>query len=388
MALAPQGADSDALQQMGRSATRSMQAVSRPRSGASLARATRTGGSAALARSGDSADPIPARPARTGAGKAALTAAERARIKRSSGGAIAGLKIFWIEASQKTRRLIYGAAGVIGLGLVGLLYWLVLASGVDNDLTGKPDPVVLTRAPIPESFGLGDGVDHPREDQKSFEFELISPVRALAILQFQARDIAAGEVVVTCNAQEVGQVPADTLDTADRMLEIVIPASVLKKGERNQIIFDNVRNPPGKDPWRIWNVSIEPVMLSEESVDKLQVDAKNAFDRGIRNMERKDVGAENRYNAWKEFREAWLLLESHPDPKPALYDLARAKVKEAQQELDRTCARLMLEVERYYNQQNWDAARSTLDHVKAFFPTANDQRCPQKAERKRHEYDL
>jgi pSer/pThr/pTyr-binding forkhead associated (FHA) protein len=385
-ALAPQGADSEALSQLRRTATTSMQALSRPRPAAAHSRPARTGPRSALGRASDSAAPAQARTARAGGERVALTAAERARIKRESGGS-AKLKIFWLEASGRTRRLVYVAAGVLVLAAVGLLYWIVLAPGLVGGEVARPEPGILTRSPIQESFGLGQGVDFVRDDQKIFDFELITPVRAMALIHLQARDIAAGEVVVTCNAREVGQVPPDTEDS-DRMLEIVVPASVLKMGEVNQCIFDNTRNPPGRDTWRIWNISIETHMLPERPLDQLRADAEAAFQRGLSNMERKDVGAENLYNAWKEFREAWLLLESHPDPRPPLYELARTRLGEAQHELNRTCSRLMLEVEMYYNQQRWDEARSTLDHVKAYFPNVNDQPCRRKAEQKRYEYRL
>ena len=90
-------------------------------------------------------------------------------------------------------------------------------------------------------------------------------------------------------------------------------------------------------------------------------EARNAYARGKQNFERADVGARNRYEAWKSFREAWLLLEAHPEPKPELYFEARDRMKEAQQELDKTCAKLLLETEGYYNQRNYAAAKHTLD---------------------------
>ena len=273
------------------------------------------------------------------------------------------------------------------MAVVGLLYWAVLAPGLGGGEPRKLEPSVLERRAIPESFGFGEGVDFVREDQKIFDFEVITPVRAMGILRLQARDLSAGEVVVTCNAREVGQVPPDTEDK-ERILELVIPASVLKLGETNQCIFDNTKNPPGRDTWRIWNISVDTWPLPERPLDQLRADAEASFQRGLRNMERKAVGAENLYNAWKEFREAWLLLESHPDPRPPLYELARTRVREAQYELNHTCSRLMLEVEMYYNQQKWDEARATLDHVKAYFPNENDQPCRLKAEQMRYEYKL
>jgi hypothetical protein len=279
------------------------------------------------------------------------------------------------------------AAAVLGFGALGLLFWRVLAVG-EEGRRGPREPTVLTRVPIRDSFGWGAEVRYPRPDQKAFDFELIAPVRALVLVHFQARDISTGEVKVACNGVEVGHVPADTLDAADRVLELVLSPAVLRRGEKNQIVFDNLRNPPGEETWQISNLSIEPVVLPELPVDELQLEAKASFERGVRNMDLREVGAENRYQAWREFRNAWLLLEGHPEPRPALYEQARARMQDAQRELDVTCSRLMLEVETWYNQQNLPAARSTLDHVRAFFPNENDQHCRAKAEKKRFEYDL
>ena len=112
-----------------------------------------------------------------------------------------------------------------------------------------------------------------------------------------------------------------------------------------------------------------------------------SFDRGVLQFSRKDVGAANRYEAWKEFRNAWLNLEAHPEPRPELYRLAREKMKEAQVELDGTCSKLMLEVEQSVNQKDWAKARATLDYVKAYFP-GNDQPCPFRADAKREQLRL
>ena len=117
-------------------------------------------------------------------------------------------------------------------------------------------------------------------------------------------------------------------------------------------------------------------------------DATESYQRGQQNLERRDVGAQNRYEAWKNFRNCWLMLESLPEGKrPELYLLARDKVREAQDVLDRKCSQLLLEVVKFYNLKDWISARSTLDQVNAFFP-ANDQPCPWRAEQKRTEYGL
>ncbi len=63
-------------------------------------------------------------------------------------------------------------------------------------------------------------------------------------------------------------------------------------------------------------------------------------------------------------------------------------MKETQTELDRVCAKLMLEVESYMTKSSWQAAVATLDHTREYFPDDNDQSCAYKAEAKRAELGL
>jgi pSer/pThr/pTyr-binding forkhead associated (FHA) protein len=372
-ALVPSGANAEQLRQMSGRATRAIPAVRRPEpSPVHPARGT-----------AERPRPSPAGPGQPDA--PVLSAAERARLRRQGGAA--PLKIWWLQASRQTRTLVHGGAAGVLLGAIGLAYVLVL--GRPQQLPDlAPEPSVLSRAPIEESFGLGPEVTYRRPDMKVFTFDFISPVRALVILHFQAADISAGEVTVSANGVEVATVPPDTLNAADRVIEVVIPATVLKRGEPNQIIFDNIRNPPGADPWRIWNLSITPEALPELPLEQLQVEAKEAFDRAVRYFDRRDIGAENRYQAWKDFRKAWLLLEGHPEPRPAMYRMALARMREAQQELDATCARLMLDVQTKLRRRDRFEARNSLDTVALFFPNEGDQLCARKATVMRLDYQL
>jgi hypothetical protein len=322
-------------------------------------------------------------PARTGG----LSAADRARIKRESPGGVAQIKLFWIEASAGVRRAVIGVFLLLGLGAVGGAYWYVISQGVGLGGGGGNEPVALSTQPISDSFGVGPGVTWPRADLKTFTWEYAAATRAVVILHFQAQGISQGEVVVTVNGVDVGPVPADTLASRDRSLELMIPPNLLKKGEVNRITFDNTKNPPGEDEWRIWNVWVEKALLPELPPEQLMDKAREAYQRGKQNFERADVGARNRYEAWKSFREAWLTLEAYPDPKPDLYLEAKDRMKEAQQELDKTCAKLLLEAEGYYNQKNFRFAKNTLEHIREYFPEF-DQPCATHAENKRAEYGL
>ena len=393
-ALKPEGdeAEPENLANLQRSATRALPAVrsGRPSTGGT----PRAGPSSAAIERAAPSSPVPRRVPTSGgaveraapARPAALSAAERARIKRESPGGIAQIKLFWIEASTNVRRGIIGGFVAIALALVGTAYWVVISAPTGVG-TGGNEPSALSNQPITDSFGLGPGVTWPRPDQKIFTWQYTAATRAVVIVHFQAQGISQSEVMVTVNGVDVSPVPADTLASRDRALELMIPPNLLKKGETNRITFDNTKNPPGEDEWRIWNVWVEKALLPDLPPDQLEAEARSAYQRGKQNFERMDVGARNRYEAWKSFREAWLLLEAHPEPKPDLYFEARDRMKDAQQELDKTCAKLLLETEGYYNQKNFKFAKNTLEHIREYFPEF-DQPCATHAENKRAEYGL
>ncbi|HYO54008.1 FHA domain-containing protein [Archangium sp.] len=387
-ALVPEGANEEELEEARLDTTRSIQALRTSN------RANAPAASAALARAPESAPAAPPRrataravarsvPAGQGGG---LSAAERARIRRESPGLVANLKLFWLEASPHMRRGLIGLGVVAALGFMGVVCWLVL--GGEAQVARGPEPVTLSGRPIEDSFGLGDGVTWEHSDQKVFEWEYTAATRVLGILHYQSQGISEGEVVVTINGVDLGKVPPDTLASQDRVLELMIPSQRLKKGEVNRITFDNTKNPPGEDAWRIWNIWLEKVLLPEIPAEQLVEEARKAYMRARKNLDNAEVGARNRYEAWKSFREAWLLLEAHPEPKPDLYIEARERVKDTQKELDRVCAKLMLEVEGYVNQNNWQAALATLDHTREYFPDDYDQSCARMAELKRADLGL
>ncbi|MFZ5472141.1 MAG: FHA domain-containing protein [Myxococcota bacterium] len=365
VALVPQGADAQQLQKLSKTRTKALPAVAKARVSAQHAELSRQ---------------------RDGGSPEGLSAAERARIRRESSPVVANWRIFWAEASAGTRRLLGTGLAVMFLGALGVVYYLVIVPP-QNQTPLPPEPTSLARKPIESSFGYGEEVDYERADMKIFDFEFNAPVRAVVLLHFQSKDISQGEVLISVNGADVGAVPPDTLAANEKSHEVLIPAANLKKAEKNTVTFDNVRNPPRNDPWRIWNVWIEVNFLPDLPPEDIVREATSTFQRAQQNYERRDVGSVNRYEAWSDFRKAWLMLEAHPDPKPELYQLARDKVREAQQELDRTCAKLLLQAQTEYNLNQFDAARSTLEYVRDFFP-ANDQPCPWRAERQRVQFGL
>ncbi len=254
----------------------------------------------------------------------------------------------------------------------------------------KVEAQTLGREPVTSSFGLGtdeDPVDFEHRDEKTFRFEFNSPTRAVAILHYQASEIGSNEVSVSLNGQDVGFIPVDTFASHERTNEFLFQPAMLKKGEPNKLTFDNTKNPPGRDTWRIWNLWVETIPLPEVPTVELMRDANEYFQRAQLSEQREMIGAENLFTAWKNYRTAWLMLEV-TENKPELYVLARDGVRRTQTKLDKLCSKLLLEVEQSYNHKDYQAAVSTLEHVKEYFPDPRAQTCPARAEDKRDELGI
>jgi hypothetical protein len=285
------------------------------------------------------------------------------------------------------RRALAGAVAAASLAaaVIAFIAWPRLPA--PPVLPSRDQSELIPNVPIELSFGLGEGVDWEHADQKVFHFELESPVKTVAVLHFQARDISANEVVVSVNGTDVGYVPPDTFAVNERSHEVVVPASTLIRNGRNFVIFDNTRNPPGQETWRIWNVWIETFPLPELASEELIRTAQESMRRGQDLQGEHYVGAGRLYQGWRAYREAWLTLESIEGRKPMEYTIARDKMREAQSQLDKVCSKLLLEAQQNYNAKNFEAARSTLEHVNEYFPK-RDQPCPLRAEQLRELYGI
>lgn len=315
---------------------------------------------------------------------AGLSAADRARYMRE--GPIGRAKLWWAEASSGQRNIAVAVGVVLGLGLLAGLVALVMPA----DAKPKPkEPTELSIDTIAYSFGLGEGVMYEHADEKSFDFEVKSPVDMVVIVHFQAKDInSADEVTVSCNGVDVGTVPPDTLDSDEAELERLIPATLVHRGELNTITFDNTKNPPEQNTWRIWNLWLETAVLPEGDADSLKIKADEQLKRADTEWTQRDIGASNRWDAYHAYREAWLMLETIPEAsRPATYALARDKMKESKRELDRTCRELLRKARAAYNLAHYDEARSALEHVKDYFPTKGHY-CPRRADAEREDMDL
>ena len=297
-----------------------------------------------------------------------MTAADRARERRELQRSTTGrVQLLWNELPPPTRIVV----GVVGLAAtLGILASLVLAVLPKRALKHhEVEELVPNGEPISESFGAGAGVDFPRPDMKSFSFTFAAPTAIVGLLHYQARDCGKDEVSIELNGTQLGTVPPDTVEVSQRQLDIVLPSTELKVNATNEIVFDNVNNPPANDPWRIWNVWVEVIPIPRLSADEAAQRAKADLERAAKLYELRGVGAMNLFRSWKEYRDAWLLLEATPEHPAELLQMARARMRELRPELDKKCQLMLMGYQREMNQKypNTAAARRILQDVPSYF---------------------
>ncbi|WP_233585985.1 FHA domain-containing protein [Corallococcus sp. CA054B] len=328
--------------------------------------------------------PVPNGPVTVVAKVEPSSAADKARRRRQLARSLQGqLVLFWQRQSLPKRIGFASLAAVVVLGVVTLLVALVSPTAIR--LPGR-EPSKLGMEPVTDSFGLGEDVRWVHVDDKLFDFRFVSPTRAVAVLHYQASNIARDEVNLSLNGVSLGWVPPDTAQTAERELEQILPPSLLRRNANNQLLFDNALNPPGRDPWRIWNLRLEIIPVPEASPEQLILSAREAAKAGARFYELKDVGAENLFKAWREYRAAWITLEAL-DEKPELYEDVRERIAQISTELDHRCSQLMMQFQRAVQFRSRRDAVATLEDVRRRFPTA-EHRCHNLAQEKAYEHEL
>jgi predicted component of type VI protein secretion system len=311
--------------------------------------------------------------------------AERARRRREAQKTVRGqLGWLWRDLSWRARFvaivLVLVVAGVIGAGT-----WQLFQRSVVRHKLPR-EPTTLTGARVDYSFGLGR-VDYERSDFKEFRFEVKAPTPAAVLVHYQAQDISANEVSVAVNGTELGFVPAD-VGLPDRELELLVSKFVVKRDDTNLVVFDNVRNPPGHERWRISRLWIELIPVPDATREHAVGAAHAAYERGMAIEKQPGGGDELLFKAYRAYREGWLSLLSLPDEERGpLFNEIKQHADALRLKLDSECGALMLEAKKQMELQNPDAAREVLQEVLRNFP-ARDHPCPSLAEEKLAEYDL
>lgn len=293
----------------------------------------------------------------------ALSAAERARQRRELQKSGSGrVQLLWADLPAIARVALMLMGGAVAIVLLFLGGKALFPKKVEK----KAETVELrpNSDGVPESYGLGD-VDFERPDLKSFTFSYQAPTAIVGVLHYQAAECSKDEVSVDLNGQQLATIPPDTIDVANRELEVVLPSAQLNVGDPNEIVFDNTNNPPGEDTWKIWNVWVEIIPIPRMSPEEAARRAKEDLDKAAKRYEDREVGSMNLFRSWKLYRDAWLLLEATPDRPQELLETARTRMREVRPELDQKCSAMLVGYQKEMNKRNpdFDLARNLLKDI-------------------------
>ncbi|MBL8956496.1 MAG: FHA domain-containing protein [Myxococcaceae bacterium] len=312
-------------------------------------------------------------------------ASDRARRRREAFATLGGaLRWYWGELPFKVRAAIGGVGALLLVSSLALV-WRVFRPAPGVELPAEP--VALTARMVPYSYGLGEGVDYPHSDFKELRFDVAAPTAAAVVVHYRARGIGSEEVAVSVNGHEAGFVPPDTV-MPDRELETLLSHFVLKRNEPNVVLFDNVKNPPGKEPWRISHLWMELIPVPDFTPEQALAAARDAYTRAEVLEKQREAGDDTVYRLWRTYRTGWIALLPVEEPKRTwLFAELKRRADVARGELDVLCGTLMLDAKKQMELKNPDAAREILEGVSRYFPT-QEHSCPAQAEEKLVEYDL
>src|SRR5262249_17967688 len=87
--------------------------------------------------------------------------------------------------------------------------------------------------------------------------------------------------------------------------------------------------------------------------------------------DQRDIGPDALFKAWKQYRDAWLKLESLPGRPNDLYVVARAQQAETRRLMDKRCKTMQIDVQRALSQRipDYETARHVLTDMLRYFPT-------------------
>jgi pSer/pThr/pTyr-binding forkhead associated (FHA) protein len=327
--------------------------------------------------------PVPLREAQEISGPLeALSASERMRQKRLRRSALAR----WWKHAEPVQKFLAGLSiAVMAVGLA-VLAAVSVKQAVSPGPSGA-EPNVIGPQPAPDSFGLGEGVTWVQTDKKDFQFVLDNTSKRVALVHYQSLDISAAEVSLTLNGGINHLLEADLADSSTQEHEVVFDPDELQPGKVNIVTFDNLKNPPKAETWRVWNVWLELIPLPDLSADLLIAEAEAKYKLGVQKLEQRAIYIGNLWQGYSALRDAWLYLEAVPEgSKLPTYEVIRAQMRDARKVLDDKCTQLLGQAKGEHARNDFRSFDATMAYISDVFPSRLHP-CPSKAEYLRYQLE-
>jgi hypothetical protein len=261
-------------------------------------------------------------------------------------------------------QLLLGAASVLVV-LAGIM----LVQGSNPEQAPEP-PLAL---PSHEAVGAIPKGDMSRPHSAVFAYVPPDEMPTALRLVYKAYDIdTADEVRVYLNGEPIQalQPTGDGLWSSERELEL--PMHVLKRGEKNYLVFQHTHNKPGEPPayaWGVSNVDIVPVV--ELPCDPAA--AEESFRIGSKLHDDRRVLASNLFHAIERLQ----LARAHSRsclPKPIFYTEVTSTLQAARQELEAAYRFYQVELTKARKLGRIEECLRYLSLIEQLVPDENDPR--------------
>ncbi len=305
-------------------------------------------------------------------GRTPLTqASRRLAERRAAKSLVEKAQLVWRRLPEQGRRVAGALAASLVIVLFGNAAWTFThpddgAVFLSNDESKSVFEVTAT--PSKDCFGLGPGTTHTTSDKAQFAFSFpVTAKKAIATLSFTAGSVAKGEEVdISVGAVHQAFVQRSFGDELQAQ-EVRLQSKYLKPNDRNLIVFDNLKNPPGQEQWVICNMAVKVEQLPDGSLADLKDQARIEIANADRLYADRLIDAGNLFASWKAYKKAGLFLEAM-DEKIDEYDVVKQKVRDGRRELDEQCAKLMLKGAAFEKQNKIMDAIAQYKYGRRFFP--------------------
>jgi hypothetical protein len=133
---------------------------------------------------------------------------------------------------------------------------------------------------------------------------------------------------------------AHVVPNSSKPQRIKLPKKYLKAGVENEVVFDQIENPPKAVPWAIAKAKLVIRPLPMCSGEECVREAKKAYDLADEFLSKKDLAVENRFKAWRSLHIALLYLEA-VEPEPDLSRLVKSTLRDLDTDLEKQCEQVM-----------------------------------------------
>lgn len=278
------------------------------------------------------------------------------------------------------RARIKRLAGIGGV-VLGFFLVLVLAGNCHqterkSEDSPQPYPAAASQEPIalPAKgiYGYTQNNDKDHPDKAVFTFETDA---SNVELYYTAGGIdSEQEVAILLNGRLIGYAPlAKGVWGPETVLRL--PKKSLKKGGVNQLVFDNMENPPKFDQWGVRNLRIKTLAENLCDLDK----AKKLIELGREMYAQKNISQGNLYLSYRYYCDAVAYMQDC-SKKEDIFRQAEIKQKQTRQELDTLYHDFQFAFQKAYKMNSFDRCRSILENIVQYFPDPLDERHKEAAE--------